>query len=285
MRTGDPPGGAGQRHALALPDHLPLLHFDAREMGVEAVHAMAVVDHHEIAEEVEPVCQGDPAGGGGGERCARRHREIQPVMRLPRWPLDAAAAIDPDIRPRAGAMSPREAVSANRWHARRRGARARADALQRLGVRRDLGGRQAAVAPVPPRRRAMARRVLPPLAGLGDGEQGLDAWSREAEGEGAIRATRTAGHRARLRAPGHETATKPPWARPDGEGPARRRPDGEERQGGEQGAAGSWRGAPPRSKPLPPEAPGLRTPTRRRAPPALRLRRPSRPAQSWFPRP
>ena len=53
MRTRDAARRARQRDTVALPDHLPFLHLERRQMGVERIHPMPVVDHDQVAEEVE----------------------------------------------------------------------------------------------------------------------------------------------------------------------------------------------------------------------------------------
>ena len=156
-------------------------------MGVERVHPVPVVEHDQLAEEVELGRQRDPARAGGQHRRADRPRHVQPVMRLARLSVqDALAAVDAANAPAGRPAQPVGEVVARGVGAAGPGQDLAfaADALQRRGVRRHLARRQAGDAlhiPRPRGHRDLAR-------GAAHGEAGARAVvAPEAEREGTTR--------------------------------------------------------------------------------------------------
>jgi hypothetical protein len=95
VRTGRAPGGADQAQHLALFHARPDLHVDAAEVQEVGADAVAVVQQHGAAGEVQVgFGERDDAGGGRVHRRAFRGRHVQAgVRRLRRAVVDALAAI------------------------------------------------------------------------------------------------------------------------------------------------------------------------------------------------
>ena len=91
MVAGSQPGLAAARDHLAAFYVLPLFHIERVQVGVKALQAAAVVDHHNIAEDTEKPCINHRAIVGGQHRGVLHNRKIKTQVGLV---VDCLAVVD-----------------------------------------------------------------------------------------------------------------------------------------------------------------------------------------------
>ena len=182
MRAGDAACRPRRADALAARDHIAFRHVAPREVRVERVDAVAVVDDQQIAEKEEAGREGDAARSGGEQRRSHRGGDIKAVMRLSRLAVQHALAAEDAADAALGG-----AGEAFGEAGQRAVGRARATELLTLGgdaregrrIGCDLGGGQTGNglhAPLP------ARDIEAFLAAIGGDGGALAMVAAEAEG-------------------------------------------------------------------------------------------------------